>query len=382
MNNSPQPCCSLCIPFFLPSSFSSSGHNQRMEFLGDSIMQLVATEYLFIHFPDHHEGHLTVRSNHKSSQGLLRHSASLHLCVVFIPSLCFCFLLLTQHEVTAVFLCLCVCVWVIFYLFFSFLSILHINLWTSVCQPRYSTPLPSSSSSACFHKITLFLCSPNTAPACLLYSVWWVLSWDRIVQRFFNNTSLSAHFFSGQGGRGLSSVWKKWRNIYIYIYIYIKLRVCARSPSTACNTGTKQMIGAFETRESIFWQHQMALQLPPLFSQASALLLLQKKKKKKTDCSRPEGIELGLTNCRKEPFAVWYLFVDVLYRWKPWRHLFKSFQPAFRWETESSSNAYAQESRWGTSEMDFISGQKKKKSAHSTSVCLCVCRSVCMCVYC
>lgn len=32
-----------------------------MEFLGDSIMQLVATEYLFIHFPDHHEGHLTVR---------------------------------------------------------------------------------------------------------------------------------------------------------------------------------------------------------------------------------------------------------------------------------------------------------------------------------
>uniref|UniRef100_A0A8C6P947 Drosha ribonuclease III n=1 Tax=Nothobranchius furzeri TaxID=105023 RepID=A0A8C6P947_NOTFU len=35
------------------------GHNQRMEFLGDSIMQLVATEYLFIHFPDHHEGHLT-----------------------------------------------------------------------------------------------------------------------------------------------------------------------------------------------------------------------------------------------------------------------------------------------------------------------------------
>lgn len=43
------------------SASLSSGHNQRMEFLGDSIMQLVATEYLFIHFPDHHEGHLTVR---------------------------------------------------------------------------------------------------------------------------------------------------------------------------------------------------------------------------------------------------------------------------------------------------------------------------------
>uniref|UniRef100_A0A8C4Q3C2 Ribonuclease 3 n=1 Tax=Eptatretus burgeri TaxID=7764 RepID=A0A8C4Q3C2_EPTBU len=36
------------------------GHNQRMEFLGDSIMQMVTTEYLFHHFPDHHEGHLTL----------------------------------------------------------------------------------------------------------------------------------------------------------------------------------------------------------------------------------------------------------------------------------------------------------------------------------
>lgn len=38
-----------------------------MEFLGDSIMQLVATEYLFIHFPDHHEGHLTVRAAFSAS---------------------------------------------------------------------------------------------------------------------------------------------------------------------------------------------------------------------------------------------------------------------------------------------------------------------------
>lgn len=77
-----------------------------MEFLGDSIMQLVATEYLFIHFPDHHEGHLTVRSNHlnhKSAHTVLtesppahRHvhftstSASLHLRFVFIMYFCFC----------------------------------------------------------------------------------------------------------------------------------------------------------------------------------------------------------------------------------------------------------------------------------------------------
>ncbi|XP_070582150.1 ribonuclease 3-like [Ptychodera flava] len=36
------------------------GHNQRLEFLGDSAMQLVASEYLFKHFPDHHEGHLSL----------------------------------------------------------------------------------------------------------------------------------------------------------------------------------------------------------------------------------------------------------------------------------------------------------------------------------
>ncbi|XP_078736374.1 ribonuclease 3 [Lampetra fluviatilis] len=36
------------------------GHNQRMEFLGDSIMQMVTTEYLYRHFPEHHEGHLTL----------------------------------------------------------------------------------------------------------------------------------------------------------------------------------------------------------------------------------------------------------------------------------------------------------------------------------
>uniref|UniRef100_A0A8C7Y0K7 Drosha ribonuclease III n=1 Tax=Oryzias sinensis TaxID=183150 RepID=A0A8C7Y0K7_9TELE len=50
------------------------GHNQRMEFLGDSIMQLVATEYLFIHFPDHHEGHLTVRSNLRLARSRLGRS--------------------------------------------------------------------------------------------------------------------------------------------------------------------------------------------------------------------------------------------------------------------------------------------------------------------
>ncbi|XP_048775067.2 ribonuclease 3-like isoform X2 [Ostrea edulis] len=36
------------------------GHNQRLEFLGDTVLQLVASDYLFRHFPDHHEGHLSL----------------------------------------------------------------------------------------------------------------------------------------------------------------------------------------------------------------------------------------------------------------------------------------------------------------------------------
>lgn len=32
-----------------------------MEFLGDSVLQFVVSVYLFRHFPEHHEGHLTVR---------------------------------------------------------------------------------------------------------------------------------------------------------------------------------------------------------------------------------------------------------------------------------------------------------------------------------
>ncbi|XP_052221459.1 ribonuclease 3-like isoform X2 [Dreissena polymorpha] len=36
------------------------GNNQRMEYLGDTIMQLIVTDYLYRHFPDHHEGHLSL----------------------------------------------------------------------------------------------------------------------------------------------------------------------------------------------------------------------------------------------------------------------------------------------------------------------------------
>ncbi|XP_037086681.1 ribonuclease 3-like [Pollicipes pollicipes] len=36
------------------------GSNQRLEFLGDTVLQLIASEYLYRHFPEHHEGHLSL----------------------------------------------------------------------------------------------------------------------------------------------------------------------------------------------------------------------------------------------------------------------------------------------------------------------------------
>lgn len=52
------------------------GSNQRMEFLGDSVLQFVVSVYLFKHFPEHHEGHLTLlRSslvNHRIQAAIAR----------------------------------------------------------------------------------------------------------------------------------------------------------------------------------------------------------------------------------------------------------------------------------------------------------------------
>ncbi|OQV13164.1 Ribonuclease 3 [Hypsibius exemplaris] len=36
------------------------GNNQRLEFLGDTVLQLIVSDYLFKHFPSHHEGHLSL----------------------------------------------------------------------------------------------------------------------------------------------------------------------------------------------------------------------------------------------------------------------------------------------------------------------------------
>jgi ribonuclease III len=34
-------------------------HNERLEYLGDAVLELVTTEFLFAHFPEHQEGQLT-----------------------------------------------------------------------------------------------------------------------------------------------------------------------------------------------------------------------------------------------------------------------------------------------------------------------------------
>jgi len=37
----------------------SSGHNERLEFLGDAVLELVSTHFLYAKFPDNNEGDLT-----------------------------------------------------------------------------------------------------------------------------------------------------------------------------------------------------------------------------------------------------------------------------------------------------------------------------------
>jgi ribonuclease III len=54
--------------------------NQRLEFLGDAILQLIVTEYLFEHFKDQPEGQLTkLRSRLVSRDALKAHAAAIDL---------------------------------------------------------------------------------------------------------------------------------------------------------------------------------------------------------------------------------------------------------------------------------------------------------------
>lgn len=54
--------------------------NQRLEFLGDAVLQLVATEYLYSHFPNEREGRLTkLRARLVSRDALKGHAEALDL---------------------------------------------------------------------------------------------------------------------------------------------------------------------------------------------------------------------------------------------------------------------------------------------------------------
>lgn len=54
--------------------------NQRLEFLGDAVLQLVTTEYLFSHFPNEREGRLTkLRARLVSRDALKAHAEALEL---------------------------------------------------------------------------------------------------------------------------------------------------------------------------------------------------------------------------------------------------------------------------------------------------------------
>jgi ribonuclease-3 len=52
------------------------GSNQRLEFLGDTVLQLIASEYLYKYFPEHHEGHLSVGQPLRINHTTLGHALS------------------------------------------------------------------------------------------------------------------------------------------------------------------------------------------------------------------------------------------------------------------------------------------------------------------
>src|ERR1035437_5706471 len=45
--------------FINESSGSKLSHNERLEFLGDAVLELIVTDYLYNKYPDHNEGDLT-----------------------------------------------------------------------------------------------------------------------------------------------------------------------------------------------------------------------------------------------------------------------------------------------------------------------------------
>ncbi|EGT47300.1 CBN-DRSH-1 protein [Caenorhabditis brenneri] len=44
----------------VPNNDLTKGHNQRLEWLGDSVLQLLISDFLYKNFPNHHEGHMSL----------------------------------------------------------------------------------------------------------------------------------------------------------------------------------------------------------------------------------------------------------------------------------------------------------------------------------
>lgn len=61
----------LTHPSLLPERPDLAGHNQRLEFLGDAVLQLIITEALFTAYPEEREGPLSQRRSALTKGGFL-----------------------------------------------------------------------------------------------------------------------------------------------------------------------------------------------------------------------------------------------------------------------------------------------------------------------
>ena len=59
-------------------------HNERLEFLGDSVLQIVSADYLFHAYADRPEGDLTrIRASLVSEGALFQFAQEIHLCLLY-----------------------------------------------------------------------------------------------------------------------------------------------------------------------------------------------------------------------------------------------------------------------------------------------------------
>lgn len=113
------------------------GSNQRLEFLGDTVLQLVASEYLYKYFPEHHEGHLSVSANRPGicilgSCSYCTVIAFFVLCQYVILCLLSVFYLSFSFCILVFVLCIpCFVLFVVYFLFFVCISslVLYISLF-------------------------------------------------------------------------------------------------------------------------------------------------------------------------------------------------------------------------------------------------------------